>query len=288
MGIGCICWCNTISTARNFLIEKLDSFAMKDYLVTHLDSVPNYWNEDEFEITYKLKPISMKNFLLFLMAFTAIQVSAQNTCSGYYITTKGAMTEYNLYDGKNQLVHNSKNVVKDLQTIGTDLKIIIETLITDKKGKADGVLSYDVMCKNNEITVDMRGFMSPDFGKQSMDAEVTIGGDGLIFPGNPQVGQKLKDSNNEMKITMGKVTIMNLKITVQDYVIEAKETITTPAGTFETFKATYLNGYKSLILNGTSKVTIWFAKGVGIVKQEVYNNKNGKLESKMELVALKK
>lgn len=230
----------------------------------------------------------MKTIVLFCLALLTLNLSAQNTCSGYYITTKGAMTEYKYYDGKNQLVQSTKNVVKDMQAAGTDLKATLETLVTDKKGKASGVLSYEVLCKNGEITVDMRGFMSPDFGRQSMDAEVTISGDGLIFPANPQIGQKIKDSSNEMKINMGKVTIMNTKITVQDYVIEAKETITTPAGTFETFKATYLNGYKSLILNGMAKVTIWFAKGVGIVKQEVYNNKNGKLESMMELVSLKK
>jgi len=230
----------------------------------------------------------MKHALFLFLAFVPVQLSAQITCNGYFVTTKGATTEYNYYDGKNQLSYSSKNVVKDVQAAGIGLKATVETVLTDKKGKAGGTGSFTVTCDNGEILLDIRGFVSPDMNRQQLDAEVTVTGDGMYFPANPQVGQKLKDSNNEIKVAMGKVTIMNTKISIRDYVIEAAEKVTTTAGTFDTFKATYISDFKALIISGTAKTTIWFAKGVGIVKQEVYNNKNGKLESKMELMSLKK
>jgi hypothetical protein len=57
--------------------------------------------------------------------------------------------------------------------------------------------------------------------------------------------------------------------------VEALESITTPAGTFECYKLTYDMEIKSMI-KMTVKATQWVARNVGAVKTESFD-KNGKL-----------
>jgi hypothetical protein len=227
----------------------------------------------------------MKNLLLFSF-FALVQFGVQNDCDAYYLTSKGSVAEYKFYDAKGQVSASTRNEVKDISANGANVNVDMESTVTDKKGNLVGTSNFSVTCSAEEVKIDIRGFISPEISRQSIEAEMVVSGDGMSFPRNAQVGQKLKDSNNEMKFKMGIIS-MSTKIFIHDYIVEAKESVSTPAGTFETLRSSYVSDVKSVI-SASSKTVVWMAKGVGIVKQESYNVKTGKLESKMELASLKK
>ncbi|MCB0580266.1 MAG: hypothetical protein KDD10_13265, partial [Phaeodactylibacter sp.] len=67
--------------------------------------------------------------------------------------------------------------------------------------------------------------------------------------------------------------------------VEAFEAVTTPAGTFECVKITEDVDSKMAFVNTTGKNKSWYAKNIGLVRQEVFDEK-GKLLVRQELVKI--
>jgi hypothetical protein len=82
------------------------------------------------------------------------------------------------------------------------------------------------------------------------------------------------------------MAIMNMTINVSNRKVEAVENLTTPAGTFECYKISFDVATKMMI-NVKSKGVEWFAKGIGMVKNETYDS-NGKLLGSNVLTSIKK
>lgn len=61
--------------------------------------------------------------------------------------------------------------------------------------------------------------------------------------------------------------------------------MTTPAGTFECVKITEDVDSKMAFVNTTGKNKSWYAKNIGLVRQEVFDEK-GKLLVRQELVKI--
>ena len=115
-----------------------------------------------------------------------------------------------------------------------------------------------------------------------MSADVT--GDELDLPSDLSVGQTLKDVTYNVKVSMGTLTLMNRTYTVKDRKVESQESLTTPAGTFDCYKVTFVTtGDKG----GASKSAIWYAKDAGMIKTENYKD-DGKLLNRQVLVKLVK
>lgn len=76
---------------------------------------------------------------------------------------------------------------------------------------------------------------------------------------------------------------MKMNVMMTDRKITGKESITTPAGTFDCYILTYKMDTK-MALNISTSGKQWLAPKVGIVRDEVYN-KSGKLTSYSELTA---
>lgn len=65
-----------------------------------------------------------------------------------------------------------------------------------------------------------------------------------------------------------------------------KESVTTPAGTFECYKISYDIATKMMI-NMKTKATEWYARGTGLIKSETYST-DGKLMGSNVLTSIKK
>ena len=112
--------------------------------------------------------------------------------------------------------------------------------------------------------------------------EVEISGTNLIIPNDLLEGRELPDSNMNMTINMNPIKLkMNVNITNRK--VSGKETITTPAGTFDCVILSYdFETKMGIKVSGTAKQ--WLAKGVGMVKQED-RNKKGRIISWSQLTA---
>ena len=100
------------------------------------------------------------------------------------------------------------------------------------------------------------------------------------------MGKALEDANLAIVMNMSGIK-MRVSVDQTDRKVEKKESITTPAGTFECYLITETNTMKTM---GTPQEThnkLWLAEGVGMVKQESYK-KNGNLMTRMELTKFNK
>ena len=84
---------------------------------------------------------------------------------------------------------------------------------------------------------------------------------------------------------MSGVNMPSVTMSVTDREVESKETITTPAGTYECFKITQTTKIKSIV-GQTFKTAEYYSEGVGMIRTDTFS-KNGKLESRRELLSLK-
>ena len=102
----------------------------------------------------------------------------------------------------------------------------------------------------------------------------------LEYPLAPTVGQKLQDAELKMDMTMNGGMQVSITFKEENRTVTAKETVTSPAGTWEAYVISYNGSTKSKMggiglpaFNFTVKE--WFVPGMGVVKTETYG-KNGK------------
>lgn len=224
----------------------------------------------------------MKNYsylsIIFFLFF--IGAKSQNNCSTYYPFKKGVEFEITFYDKKGKNAGVANHTVKDV----TNNVATISTSMNDEKGKSLSAMEYQVKCTDNGVSVDFKSLVSGDILNQYKDMEITMTGTNLNIPNSLTVGQQLPDAALNMEIEITPIKMKSF-INITDRKVIGKETITTPAGTFECVVITSKTEMKMGIKRSTTSKQ-WLSEGVGMVKNEDYNKK-GKLISYSELTNLK-
>lgn len=106
----------------------------------------------------------------------------------------------------------------------------------------------------------------------------------MQFPSGMTVGQQLKDASIQLSLD-GPVPV-NMVSNISNRKVESRESVTTPAGTFDCYKISYDLFSKVSIVKTEGRVVEWYAPGVGLVRSESYNKKD-KLLGFNELTGLK-
>jgi len=220
----------------------------------------------------------MKKLLaLGLLLVIAIPLSAQD-CSKYYPFEEGTTFQITNYDKKDKPAG-----VIDYEIIESSGDIaLLAYEMHDDKGELIMSSEYGITCNEDGISIDFKSLMSPALFDQYKDMEVDISGTDMILPNDLSPGQQLPDAEVLMNVSMAPI---NMKMTVKmlNRKVEANETITTPAGTFDCVVITYDHETKmGMKISGKAKQ--WFAEDVGMVKSESYNKK-GKLIGSSVLTA---
>jgi hypothetical protein len=214
----------------------------------------------------------MKNLkcILFplVLCFFFIQTIFAQECSMYYPLVKDAVyeTQFYLKNGK----PNGKQIHKvvSVETTSTGTKATIEiSVVMPKKEAAEVSHTYTVECGNGTIKIDQRARLS---GKPNPDFK-DEGSWILEIPSNPEIGSTLSNGkfSSTGKNSYFETIAENVKIT-------GKESITTPAGTFEAYIIEYDMG--TIMSRGASAAFYkhhkdWYAPGKGLVRSESFDPK---------------
>jgi len=223
----------------------------------------------------------MKNKITFLLALflTTTTVISQNNCSIYYPFKEGTKFQITSFD-KN----GKKESVMDYDIVSLSNNVAtINSKVTDAKGKDVTSASYEMTCNGDGISIDFKSLMNPELLKQYKDMEVDMKGTNIELPNNLSIGQSLKDAQLIMTINMGGMK-MNMNIDMVNRTVDAKESITTAAGTYNCFAVSY-NSEIKMGIKQSFKIKEWISEGVGVVKTETYN-KGGKLMGYSELTSI--
>lgn len=228
----------------------------------------------------KIRIIIPMTFLLLMS-----RLAAQD-CTAFFPFEKGAKMEYTFYDDKGKVTTTSNQKIVIIDDAGTEgLTAQVEAIILDKNGKEQSKGNYKVTCKDNTIFMDITAMM-PQVSQSLSSLEMQMSGDQLQLPSKLSAGQALPDAHLEIKAGSGGVNLMKITIDITERKVESKETITTPTGTYEAFKISYLTTTKTL-MSKSFKTTAWYAPKIGMVKQETYDKK-GNLDNSMVLTKFSK
>jgi hypothetical protein len=229
-----------------------------------------------------LNVFNMKNMLFALALMASIPMMlAQEVCSVYYPLQEGTKFQITTYDKGDKASAVVDYYVKEA---GADWAMLAFK-VSDKKGEMIAESEYEIRCQDDGIAVDFKSLGAPGIMEQYEDMEVEVSGTNLIIPNELLEGRELPDSNMLMTINMSPIK-MKLTVDITNRRVSGKETVTTPAGTFDCVVLSYDFATKMGIkVSGTAKQ--WLAEGIGMVKQEDYNKK-GKRTSWSELTAFSK
>lgn len=212
--------------------------------------------------------------VLCLLFFFSSSILAQEP---FFFNKKGMVLEYSTADAKGKIESYSKSIVKNIaKKDAKNYTISYSTEVFDKNKKSLAApIDVSVEVVDGAITFDPIASM----GEAGKNAEFK--GTCATFPSNMEVGQNVGDYSYTLKM-MGMTT--SVKGTGK---VTAKESITTPAGSFDCYKVENEVSTKAM-LNTTKVITTsWYARGIGAVRTETYDKK-GKLINVLELVSLQK
>lgn len=230
----------------------------------------------------------MKALLTIVLAtLVSFKVFAQ--CNAFFPLKENTHHEYELFDKKEKLTVKMTYTLKNVKGSGDNMSATVMQDLYDAK-KGDKISSADLnwKCENGTLHFDMRSMtMMGDNGQEMNMAETGMGvdvtGDELDLPSALTVGQTLNEATYTIKMTMGTITVMNRTYTIKDRKVESQESLTTPAGTFDCYKITFLTADNKS--GNTTKSAMWYAKDAGLIKSENYKD-DGKLITRQLLVKL--
>ena len=218
----------------------------------------------------------MKLLSLIIILFTAFISISQEECKPYMPISVGSTWEITNYSKKDK---ESGKISYELLAIAeTDSSTLftIKAVSYDDKEEVTYENEYTAECVNGIFKLDMSVFVNGEAMAAYKDMEVEMDASEFNIPTMEEaVGTTLDDGQLTMKIASNGVQMYTMTIYVTDRAVEARESLTTSAGTFDCIKITQKVTTKMIVkIQATSKE--WYAENIGMVRSESYNKK-GKL-----------
>lgn len=222
-----------------------------------------------------------------------------SSCTDFIWFKSGAMMEFETKDGKGALLNKSKMEIAKVYNEG-------QATVADAIATIDGGNSFNMQfkCAGDRMYMDFGSMIKQAMqqaGQEGADNAVIqraldnteIGfSDGFMdFPKSMYPGQALQDVSISVNSSPTPQLSVEIVSTLTNRKVIAKEKITTDAGSFDCMKISgvRMSSMKMMGMNRKMPSTteyIWFAPGIGVVKQEDYDEK-GKLGTTMQLTAYK-
>lgn len=227
-------------------------------------------------------------FITWFLFFAIALVSAQD-CKTFLFMTANAEIQMTIYDRKGSVSGIQTWKITDVKKDGAGYSSTINTLFTDEKGKEITKSQGLYKCQEGMLQADMKMVM-PQQPSQTQTTDAKMSNAFLEYPYSISVGQSLKDAHMEMDIEMSTGMKSNISFKETNRKVENKESITTPAGTWDAYIISYEGNMRTKMgpvgipFNFTAKE--WFVPGVGIVKTESYSK--GKLAGSTMITSIKK
>jgi hypothetical protein len=169
-------------------------------------------------------------------------------------------------------------LVKQVTHHSDYVEALIASTYFDNRQNITREFEQIVKCKGNEILLDLESMLDQSMLQSFQNMELEISPIEIVFPNHLVVGMELPEASLTMTVSNQGRKIMEMTFTVKNRKVEKIESITTQAGTFECFKITseILTETRTMGISrrDVSKSVDYWAKGVGTVRSEHYNNRD--------------
>lgn len=222
------------------------------------------------------------------------EMAGTDGCGSTLLFKKGIVIEATTYDGNGKAVGWQSSEVMRVYKENDELVSEVNMKTTDAQGKEDKAIKAEYRCDGKNFVMDMNFLRTAASG-------TSVKASGLFFPLNIKVGETLPDASHTINIASGG---NNMKIIseIKNRKVEAKESITIPAGVFEAYKisaiidaTTEMDGMSEEMKKsrqeikkrmGETRFIIWYTPELTILKMEMYMG--GKMQSRTEVTKITK
>lgn len=216
----------------------------------------------------------MKQIILstLFIAFIPIYLSSQGVCSAY-LPGEGTTLTYANFDKKGKQTSTTTTQVTSVKVKGDTTFFTVHQLISTGKKKNDLESDFKYKCSGNTFYIDMNTVLNQEMMAAYDDASLKVTTNNLEMPANLKPGMELDDGEINMEV---QIEYMTTNISARTFYreVEAKEEITTPAGTFSAYR---IKGYvesKIAFMRFAFKVVEWYVEDIGVVRSETFDKKN--------------
>ena len=257
--------------------------------------------------------------VMFAVLAVAVFASGVWAQEGFFAAKKGMVLTTASFDAKGKIEMYGRSTVKEVKGSGANVSVtyFTEMLGADKKPMSTvKPFEFTMNVVNGNMEVDVSRMLSDMLPGAGWD--VKMAGDKMFIPTKMAAGEKFKDLNMTMAMSIDMGALMSAmgaggglpegmslgriqadaKIAVRDYKCLSIEKITVRAGTFEAYKTTQriemtmtmpgMPGMGQIPATTTSITTVsWNVRGIGAVKTVTYDA-NGTVQSTIELQELKR
>jgi len=207
------------------------------------------------------------------LGISTVAPARAQDCSKFLYLQKDKTIETTIYNKKGDATGKQVYQVSDVSTNAGTMTGKLASEMFDRKGKSVAKGISSVQCTGGVFSIDMRMMLPQQQAEQANISETDVTGQGnyINYPNDMKVGDELKDGNFTMDIKRGGMT-QTLAMQISGRKVLARESVTTPAGTWDCFKIS-AHGHLS-IKTGPIGIPVnydyteWYAPGFGVIKTE--------------------
>jgi hypothetical protein len=225
--------------------------------------------------------------LLFLAMLLGFSFAGAQECPMYFPDEVGTIREIRSYDQRNRLTSIVRHEILDKVVADNSIRVKVRATSYDRKESEVHSGDLEFICEDGVFTFDLRDYLDPSMIASYEEMGVDITGTNLVYPAIMNVGANLPDGSVQMVVKSGGATLLTVSVNISNRKIEAREQITTDAGTFMCYKITYDVASRAGFINSNSSAIEWIAAGAGPVRTETFDRR-GRLTGYSVLTSLKK
>jgi hypothetical protein len=216
-----------------------------------------------------------------VISLSGLGARAQD-CSDYFPLKTGTVLKYLHYDKKGKVTGSSEMSLRDKKQTPEGISVLYASSFRDDKGETLYDSEMQVECRNGVLYFDAGSLLDPEAMSAYESMEVEITGDHLELPVKAAAGTVLEDGGVTAVVSSGGMKIVTLSVNLSNRKIAGRESVTTPAGSFDCIRYTY----DALTQMGFVKVNTsgveWYSHQYGTIRSESYDQK-GNLSGYMVL-----
>jgi hypothetical protein len=213
----------------------------------------------------------MKYVLSMISALAMSSLLIAQNCSAYYYLQNNKTIEMTLFNKKDKETGKNIYTISNVKKAGNTTTATVNSEFIDSKGKSISKASNNIKCVGGVVMMDMKMFIPSAQQGQMGTGSASASDVYLEYPASMKEGDQLKDGEFKMDFKMESGMGGSVSVAITNRKVEGKESVTTPAGTWDCFKLTYHT--KIIMKMGigipmNADVTEWYAPGFGTVKTE--------------------
>ena len=191
--------------------------------------------------------------LLTTILLISSSISFSQNCEGFYYSQNNKTIEMTQTNKKGKESGKIVYTISDVKKSGSNYSSTVTMEIVDTKGEVNNKAINVMQCNGGVMKMDLKMFI-PSAQQEQMGTAASADAEGYLdYPGNMNVGDLLNDGSFSMDFKMQSGISANVSVQITNRKVEAKESVTTSAGTWNCFKITYNSKKKLKSLSVRSK-----------------------------------